>query len=304
MEQGKEKGRVIAFHNRKGGVGKTTLSGNFAALMAKKVRAKGGKVMYLDLDTQSNASKDFLGLEPRYLKQNPVDFSNFLNVVGVDVPESNIHVPKLPLQSLVQKTNLNLYTIPQHKQMDLILSDAYGLDYGIFIDAFEELRKEYDWIVLDLPPAQDIITRAALSASDYLIMPVGNSESTVQYVPEFIEEDLEVIKAYNENIRLLGMIHNLADRYSANFYDETLTGVSKKYGIYLYKTKIRNSVGLRDINSDGQKSLKARSNMNRCVVACDNFIFKTYPKAYQDFEDFAAETIKLIEKAERKGERK
>ena len=301
MDQDKKKGRVVAFHNRKGGVGKTTLSGNFAALMAKKVRAKGGKVMYLDLDTQANASQDFLGFTVPYLIQNPVDFPNVLNLVGVDDPESNIHVPKLPIPPLVQKTNLNLYTIAQHKQMDLFLSKAYGFDYGIFMEPFEELRKEYDWIILDLPPAQDIVTRAALAASDYLIMPVGNSNSTVQYVPEFIKEDFEIIKAYNENITFLGMVHNLADRYSVNFYEETLKNLSKEYGIYLYDTEIRNSVGLRDINSDSLKSLKTRANMNRCVVACDNFIFKTYPKAYKDFEDFATETIHLIEKAEKKG---
>jgi len=301
MDNLSKRGRVVAFYNRKGGVGKTTLSGNFAALMAKKGRVSGSKVLYLDFDTQSNSSGCFLGFSDEYLKQDPGTYPNLLSMVGVHIP--SIDISKMPVLSLVQKANLNLYTIAQHKEMELLFSKAYGEDYDIFTEPFKELRKEYDWIILDLPCAQDTTTRSALAASDYLIMPLGASRESTQYLPEFMTEHLPIIKAYNENLVFLGMVHNLADRYTANLYDHEYKNKSKEFGVYLYKAKIRSSVGLRDINSDDEKSLKARSKMNRCVVACDNFIFKTYPKAFQDFEDFASETLSLIKKAEKKGDK-
>lgn len=304
--QKKRNGRVIAFYNRKGGVGKTTLSGNFAALLAKKIRKDHGLVLFLDLDSQMNSATTYLGLDKDDLTRNPDEYPNVLNLVGIDAPSLNVKIPKLPLSVLVRRVNFNLRTIAPSDQMDLLWkkTPAYSDDYSIFMDAFQELRTEFDWIVIDLPPAQDDMTYSALAASDYLIIPAECDLSSVSNLSSFFKDTVPTFQSINPSFKVLGIVANKTDRYSDSFYDTNLTTAAKKYGTYLYKTKIRTSTGLKDPNNaepSHKRSLRNRSGVDRCVVACDNFIFRNYRKAYDDVNDFTDETIRRIKAVEKKG---
>ncbi len=298
-------GKIIAFYNRKGGVGKTTLSGNFAAMLAKKLKRNRGIVMYLDLDSQMNASTTYLGIDKDEVTRNPEDYPNVLNLVGIDAPSLNVKLPKLPISTLVRRANFGLRTIAPCDQMDLLWkkTPAYSDDYSIFMDAFAELRKECDYIIIDLPPAQDDMTYSALAASDYLIIPAECDLSSLSNLEGFFRDAVPTFQIVNPNFKVLGIVANKTDRYSDSFYDNNLTKAAKQYGTYLYKTMIRTSTGLKDPNnsdSSHKRSLRVRSGSDRCVVACDNFIFKTYRKAYDDVNDFVDETIEKIKQEERR----
>ena len=292
-------GKIIAFYNRKGGVGKTTLSGNFAALLAKLKRREGKTVMYLDLDSQSNAATTYLGYNKEDLLKPADSYPNILNLVGIDAPSLNIKLPKLPLKSIVSRTNLNLWTIPPHGDMELYWkkTPSYEDNYSVFVTPFSNLRKNFDYIVIDLPPAQDDMTISALAASDYLIIPVDSDSKSVDSISRLSTEFIPIFKDINPNFTVLGIVANKFDRYDDAFYETVLKSLSKENGISLYKTKIRTSAGLKDPNNRHEgyfKNLRARSKLDRCVVAFDDFIFKTYPKAYEDIKKFTEETLKKM----------
>lgn len=298
-------GKVIAFYNRKGGVGKTTLSGNFAAGLAKELRKSDGKVLFLDLDPQLNASTTFLGYEKPELLKDPTEYPNILNLVGVDAKSLGMKLDKKPLKTLIQKApNFGLYTIPANGKMELywrkdrVLED----DYSAFMEPFEELKQYFDYIILDLSPSQDDMTYTAITASDYLIVPVTSSTESISNFDEFFGTTMDTFRSVNPGLKVLGVVNNMYDRFKIVFYETTLKEAAKKAGVYLYKAKIARSSGLEDPNNTdpkNKKSLRIRAGANRAVVYFDKYIQSNYPKAYSDMQAFVKETLERIKKLEK-----
>lgn len=303
-------GKVICFYNRKGGVGKTTLSGNFAASLAKELRKSNGKVLYLDLDPQLNGTTTYLGYAKEEVTKDPSEYPNILNLVGVNAESLGVEIPKKPVKTLIQKApNFGLFTIAGNNKMELywrkdpLLTD----DYSAFMEPFEELRELFEYIVIDLPPAQDDMTYAAITASDYIIIPVNSDTASISNFPEFFGETMDTFKSVNPNLRVLGIVDNLYDRFKISYYDTTLKDEAKRRGAYLYKTKISRSSGLEDPNNadpKNKKSLRLRAGGNRCVIFFDKFIQSNYPKAFEDVQAFTAETLDRIKKLEKEKEKR
>lgn len=301
-------GKIICFYNRKGGVGKTTLSGNFAASLAKELRKKNQKVLYLDLDPQLNATTTYLGYPREELTKDPADYPNVLNLVGINAESLGVRIPKKPVKALIQNApNFGLYTIAGNDKMELywrkdpILAD----DYSAFMEPFEELRELFEYVVIDLPPAQDDMTYSAITASDYLIVPVDSNTSSISNFEGFFGETMDVFNSVNPNLKVLGIVDNMYDRFKLSYYETTLKEEAKKRGLYLYKTRISRSSGLEDPNNADpkhKKSLRARAGANRCVIFFDKFIQSNYPKAFEDVQAFTMETLDRIKKLE-KGKR-
>lgn len=299
-------GRIICFYNRKGGVGKTTLSGNFAASLAKELRKKDQKVLFLDLDPQLNASVTFLGYEKEELKKNPAEYPNVLNLVGVNAESLGVEIPKKPIKALIQMApNFGLYAIAGNNKMELywrkdpLLAD----DYSAFMEPFAELREIFEYVIIDLPPAQDDMTYAAITASDYLVIPVNSDTASIANFDEFFGETMETFHSVNPDLQVLGIVDNLYDRFKIAYYESTLKAEAKKRGAYLYKTRISRSTGLEDPNNadpKNSKSLRVRAGASRCVAFFDKFIKSNYPKAYEDVQAFTMETLDRIKKMESK----
>ena len=292
-------GKIICFYNRKGGVGKTTLSGNFAALLAKMKKKEGKTVMYLDLDSQNNAATTFLGYRKSDLERPIDEYANVLNLVGVNAESLNVHVPKLPIKSMVTRTDLNLWTIPPHGEMELYWrkTKEYEDDFTVFMEPFQELRKNFDYVVIDLPPAQDNMVLSALCASDFLIIPVKPDTVSTEGLPYFASKYIPIIKDFNPDFRVLGIVVNMYSKHKEEFCSNVIGEIAETTGFNVYDAKVRTSAGLDDPNNQKagfMKSLRARSGLNRCVVAYDNYVFKMYPNAYDDVKNFYEETMRLM----------
>ena len=299
-------GKIICFYNRKGGVGKTTLSGNFAASLAKEQRKTGGKVLFLDMDPQLNSTKAYLGYPKSEMQRDPNDYPNILNLVGVNAESLGVNIPKKPVKALIQKApNFGLFTIAGNNKMELywrkdpLLAD----DYSAFMEPFEELREIFEYVVIDLPPAQDDMTYSAITASDYLIIPVDSNTASIENFDDFFGEAMGTFTSINPKLKVLGIVDNLYDRFKLSYYETTLKQEAKKRGVYLYKTKISRSSGLEDPNNSDpncQKSLRIRAGANRSVAFFDKFIKTNYPKAFEDVQAFTVETLDQIKKMEKK----
>ena len=226
--------KVVSFINYKGGVGKTTLASNIAADLA----LRGKKVLCIDLDPQANLTFSFYRVEDwkNNLQNNMTikkwydDFVDRNNVEKI----SSFIVKPTKVNELVNK---NLDLICSHLgliNIDLELATMltgastkqqrknFFNVYSHLHLGLKELEDSYDIVIIDCPPNFNIITKNALVASDYYVVPAKPDYLSTLGFDELERNIVELVKEYNYNAELenehkvskinpisLGMIANM-----------------------------------------------------------------------------------------------
>ena len=149
--------RVI--FNKKGGVGKSTITCNLAAISA----SKGKKTLVIDLDTQGNSTHYLLGQQSNTLESTLADF--YTNTLNVSL------FPK-DFSDFIYETGMpNLYVMPSHPDMDNLHAKLESR-YKIYkLKEALDTMGEFDNIFIDTPPALNFYTRSALIAANSCIIP-------------------------------------------------------------------------------------------------------------------------------------
>lgn len=168
--------RRIAFINEKGGTGKTTLAVNFAAYLA---RARGLKVLLIDLDTQGHAGKA-LGLDVRGLKPHVFHL---------------LTDPAVKLSDVTHPTAIeNLFAVPAYREMSEF-PVAVAADPKRARRLAARLDAEaggYDAVVFDAPPSMGLTTHNVLVASTEIVVPVALTYLALDGCAEIVETVREV----------------------------------------------------------------------------------------------------------------
>ena len=176
-------GRVISIANQKGGVGKTTTAVNLSAILAKK----GKKVIIIDADPQGNASSG-VGLEK-------VTSNSLYDVLIND----------MKIDDTLQQTSIkNLNVCPSNMDLagaEVELVSQMSREQRLK-EKVDEIKEDYDYIIVDCPPSLGLITLNAFTASDSVLIPVqceyfaleglGQLLNTVNLVKKHLNKELEI----------------------------------------------------------------------------------------------------------------
>lgn len=187
--------RRVVF-NQKGGVGKTTIVCNLAAIAAHR----GLRTLVIDLDTQGNASQYLLGSAAARPERSVADFFESTLSFSLQAPPLNNYACNTPFP------NLDLIASSPRLEELIVKLEAKQKIYKLR-DALKRLRG-YDAVFIDTPPALNFYARSALIASERLLIPFDCDDFARQALYVLMENIQELRADHNEDLQVEGIVVN------------------------------------------------------------------------------------------------
>ncbi|MCT2869756.1 ParA family protein [Limosilactobacillus fermentum] len=223
MSEGKHNGKVISFINMKGGVGKTTLTKEIGFRLANSLNYK---VLLIDIDPQINLTQSIF---KRFGFAQSKDLANKSNIE--ENSDNNLKITEASIQNVLEGNislsnptdldkaifnipNTNLSIIPGEFGLEFLTRNlnSSNLENGIynFIDD-NNLKDQFDYILIDCPPTYSSYTIAALKPSNYYVVPVkpeAYSMLGVDMLEKVVDETKKTNKVYfkDKDLKNLGII--------------------------------------------------------------------------------------------------
>ncbi|MBQ9133049.1 MAG: ParA family protein [Clostridia bacterium] len=225
-------GKIIAFANQKGGVGKTTSAVNIAA----SVGILGKKVLLIDLDPQGNTTSG-VGINKKNLKATSYEL--LINETTAD-------------KAVIKTEFKNLSVIPSNISLAGAEFDLYQLDNREYRlkEQLAQIKADYDYIFIDCPPSLGMITVNALAAADAVIIPMQCEYYALEGLSQLMLTIRKIKQLYNPELEICGILITMFNgRLILTM--QVISELKKYYSDKLFKTPISRNVRLSEAPSFG-----------------------------------------------------
>jgi chromosome partitioning protein len=249
---------VISVASQKGGVGKTTTAISLAAGLAHRKK----RVLLIDIDSQANSSKVLVD-DYQKLSANQSVYITIIERQTLPVRRSNIaNLDIVPSHILLSDTDVKLTTAIDHREARLKTQ-------------LQAIRSQYDYVIIDCPPALSWLTINAFTASDKVLVPVAPGYFELDSIVQIGKTIAEVRQMFNPDIELTGLLYTMSDptvhaKTSLSVLRQTYTGA-------VLKTIIPRNTDIRDAHFNKK----------------DIFTFAPESKSAQAYKRLLVELLKL-----------
>lgn len=224
---------IISIASQKGGVGKTTTSISLAAGIARQHK----RVLLIDIDSQANSSKVLLP-DYEHIPYEETLYRTILERQPLAIHQTSIpFLDIVPAHILLSNTDIELTTAIDHREARLKRQ-------------LDEVRSQYDHVIIDCPPALSWLTINAFTASDSVIVVVAPGYFELDSIVQISKTIEEVQEHFNQSLKLLGLLFTMSD---PTINSKTSVQVLRDtYPNVLFNTIIPRNTDLRDAHFNKQ----------------------------------------------------